>query len=450
MLGGNKVIWKEGMYLQPQHFQQAERHIFDQSNTRLQLYFSHYYGLTEIAIDKDALANNLFTLTRCSGVLPDGTSFDMPKKMHLSAPRSFSEHFSHELQSLDVFLALPVAIEGKDNVGLVGGETQATVRYRSKAHAITDEVFGGQKKEIDLGDYNFVTLFGDESQDNYSVIPIGKLVRNPEGRIVLKDKYIPPLLHISGSSYLMELIRGLLELLLAKISSLSQGRRQIEGGFAEFGSKEETAFRLLQTLNTFTPLLNHSHMAPRIHPYDLFALLTQFAGALCTFSSQVAINNLPRYDHQNLTATFERFAEIMRAVLGADISAGSVPFPIQQIKPSTYVAQGPDPKLLSTAKFYFGFSANAPEKELIVNVLQTIKISSPDKLDILISSAMPGVQLMHTSHLPEKLPTKPGFLYFTFDQQSELWHQIRAVGAIGFYFPHTFTDLQMEIVALKQ
>ncbi|MBD3320732.1 MAG: type VI secretion system baseplate subunit TssK, partial [Chitinivibrionales bacterium] len=54
MLGGNKVIWKEGMYLQPQHFQQAERHIFDQINSRFQAYLGYYYGLTEIAVDKDA------------------------------------------------------------------------------------------------------------------------------------------------------------------------------------------------------------------------------------------------------------------------------------------------------------------------------------------------------------------------------------------------------------
>ncbi|MBD3322718.1 MAG: type VI secretion system baseplate subunit TssK, partial [Chitinivibrionales bacterium] len=395
-------------------------------------------------------ANNLFTLSACSGVLPDGTSFDIPKKEPSPAPKSFSEHFSHETQTLDVFLALPVIVEGKDNIGLAGGESQPSVRYRSKPRTVTDEVFGGQKKEIDVGSYNFVILFGDESQDNYSVVQIGKLTRNPDGRIIFRDKFIPPLLHLGGSPYLMEILRSLLELLLAKISSLSQGRKQIEGGFAEFGTKEETAFRLLQTLNTYAPLINHHHLVPSVHPFELFTLLTQFTGSLCTFSSQVSIKNLPRYDHHNLTGTFERFAEIIRNVLGADISAGAVPLPIQQVKPSTYMAKAPDPKLLGTARFYFGFCAAVPEKELIVNVIQTIKIASPDKLDMLISTAMPGVQLMHTSQLPEKLPTKPGYLYFTFDQQSELWQFIRGAGAIGFYFPHTYPDLQMEIVAVKE
>ena len=450
MLENSKVIWKEGMFLQPQHFQQAERYMLDIMNDRLKALMPYYYGIAEVQVDRDALANSLFTLTRCSGVLPDGISFEVPKKEPLPAPRSFADHFATERQSLEVFLALPVAMSGKANVAS-GSDGASGVRFRGKMVSLVDEVMGAQKKEIEVGACNFTILFGDESLDNHASLQIARLVRNASGTVVLDDTYVPPCLVVAASPRVLDHLRGLLELLLARIASLSQGRRQVQGGFAEFSSSEETAFRLLQTLNTYTPLINHHHVMPQIHPFDLFCLLTRFSGALCTFSSDVSIRNLPRYDHHNLAAVFERFISVVRSVLGADISAGSVNLPVEQVRPSTYYAKSPDPRLFAGARFFFGMCASGvAERELIVSVVRRIKICSQAKLDLLISSAMPGVQLIHASKPPEKLSTKPDYVYFSFDQNSDLWKEIAATGVIAFYFPHNYADLKMEIIALKQ
>ena len=77
-------------------------------------------------------------------------------------------------------------------------------------------------------------------------------------------------------------------------------------GKATFSSTEETAFRLLETVNTYTPLLNHYHFEPRVHPFELFKLLTQFAGALTAYSSEVSLKDLSRYDHENLSRDVRR------------------------------------------------------------------------------------------------------------------------------------------------
>ena len=448
MLENSKVVWKEGMFLQPQHFQQAERYVLDIVSDRFRAASPWFYGITGISIDRDALANSLFTLSDCSGILPDGISFDVPKKENLPPPRSFADHFTHEKQSLDVFLALPVVIFGKANAG---SDSQGSFRFLTKNVGVVDEVMGTQKKEIEIGAYNFLILFGDESLDNHASLPIARLVRNASGQIVLDETFAPPLLWVGASPHIMNQMRSMLELLLARAASLSQGRKQVEGGFAEFSGSEETAFRLLGTLNTFTPLLNHHHLMPNIHPFELFSLLTQFTGALCTFSSKVSIRNLPRYDHHNFAAVIDRFVSIVRSVLEADISAGSVNLPIEQVRASTFYAKAPDPHLFASAKFFFGIAAaNVAEKELIVGVVRRIKICSQAKLDLLISSAMPGVQLIHSAHPPEKLSTKPEFVYFSFDQGSELWKEIAATGVIALYFPHNYQDCRMEIIALKQ
>jgi type VI secretion system protein ImpJ len=450
MYENSKVVWKEGMFLQPQHFQQAERYIFNTMNNRMAVYQPFFYGTFDIDIDRDALVNNLFTLTRCSGVLPDGSSFSIPREDGAPASRSFTDHFTHDQQFLDVFIGLPLIAEGKPNVSSAVSEAHHNYRFRSKMAGIADDVFGTQRKEIELGGYNFQILFGGESLDNFASIQIARLRRNANGQISLQDSYIQPLLQIGGSRFLMVQIRGLLEMLMAKCSTLAQGRRQVEGGFAEFSTSEETAFRLLETLATYTPMLNYHLEVPFAHPFDIYSLLMMFGGALSTFSSEVTMKEFPKYDHHQLSLTFGNLIRIIRIVLDADISAGCVNIPIEQINQATYIGKVSDERLFSNAKFFFGVSAKIPEKELIIGVLQRIKMCSRDRLDLLISSAMPGLQMMHTVHPPEGLSTKPGFIYFTLDQQGQFWEGIKNTGSISFYFPNNFPELQVEMMALKE
>jgi type VI secretion system protein ImpJ len=438
------------MFLQPHHFQQAERHVQDSVHAALNAFSPYWFGVTELEIDRDSVSNGLISVTKCSGILPDGVTFSMPKQDPSPAARSFADHFSHEQQTLDVYLGLPLLVDGKANVVSSVMEGQSGVRYRSRVAAVVDEVVGTQRKEIEVGAYNFVILFGDEPLDNHATFQVAKLARSQSGTVEVSTTFVPPLLQIGASQPLQNLLRSLLEFLLAKITALSAGRKQVEGGFADFSGAEETPFRLLMTLNTYTPLLNHFHSFPTIHPFDVFCLMTQFAGALCTFSSELSLKNLPRYDHVNIAATFVLLVKAIRTVLEADIQAGCVPVPIEQINQATFVCKIPDDKLLTVAKFYFGVSAKVQEKELIVGVLQRIKMCSRNKLDLLISSAMPGLQMRHTLHPPKDLSTKPGFVYFSLDQQGDFWQQIKAAGNIAFYFPNNYPELKMEMLALKE
>jgi type VI secretion system protein ImpJ len=450
MFENNKVVWKEGMFLQPQHFQQAERYVMNSMNSRMTLYTPFFYGTVQIEVDNDALVNNLFSLTGCTGILPDGTSFSLPHENPLPPSRSFKEYFTHDQQFLDVFLALPLIAESKPGVGGAMSESHRNFRYTSKMVGIADDVSGTLRKEIELGLCNFQVLFGNEKLDDFSSLQIARLRRAPNGQIILQDTYIQPLLQIGGSRFLLAQIRSLLEMLMAKTNILAQGRKQIEGGFAEFAPSEVTAFRLLETLTTYTPLLNY-HLESRLtHPHEIYSLLMMFAGALSTFSSSVSLKDFPSYNHHQLTVTFINLIKIIRLVLEADISAGCVTIPIEQINQATYVCNVPDNRLFANAKFFFGVSAKVSEKELVIGVLQRVKMCARDRIDLLISSAMPGLTLMHTTRLPEGLSTKPGFLYFSLDQSGQFWGTIKTSGTIAFYFPNNYPELKIEMMALKE
>ena len=448
-----KVIWKEGMFLQPQHFQQADR-FFEQSLAAQWMYRNPFFsGLMESTVDATALAGGVFALTACTGIFPDGTVFSIPKEDDPPAPRSFADHFSHDQQSCDVFLGLPLPLEGRAIVAdgePTGDESGSAGRYRSQNCTLIDEVSGSQKKLIELGAYNFSLLFGGENLDNYTTLQIARLKRKPNGQIDLLDDYIPPLAQIGGSEYLLNQLRGLLEMLLAKSTALAQGRKEGVGGKATFSSAEEGSFRLLETINTYAPMINHFHFEPRMHPFELFKLLTQCAGALTAFSSQISLRDLKRYDHNNLSGTFAGLIGMIKLVIEADLDTGCVSVPLEQVDQATYVGKLQNERLLTTAKFYLGVSARVSEKELIIGVAQRIKMSSRDRLDLLIASAMPGLPLIHAARPPEGLSTKPGYLYFALDQQSQFWRGMQSAGSIAFYFPNNYPELKVELLALRQ
>jgi len=445
----NKVLWKEGMFLQPHHFQQLERNFTKIINERFEAQSAFIPGFLTLNIDTEALSNELFSISNCAGILPDGTFFDLPQDTPAPPARSFADHFTAEQQLIDVYLGLPIETPGKVNIGTPQSRSHATTRHISQTEQITDQVLGDTRKDIETITPAFTILFAGESLDNYSCLRIARLTRDSNGQVQLMEKHVPPLLNIEASPWIQNEIKTLMQIFMAKISSLSQGRKQVEGGFAGFSSGEETAFRLLQVLNTHTPLISHFQNRGGVHPYELFKAMLQYAGALCTFSSEFNITQLPKYDHNNLMGTFESVHKIIKGVLTADISAGCVTIPVQQINQATYSCDIKDEKLLTRAKFFLGITGNVSEKELIIGVIQRVKMSSRDRLELLISSAMPGLRLMNVSKPPEGLSTKPGYVYFALDQQGEFWEGIKTARSIAFYFPNNFPGLKIEMLALK-
>ena len=78
MSWSKRVVWSEGMFLQPQHFQQHDRYLERVLETRVGELSSHPWGFAHLDIDESALALGKVALTAARGVLPDGSAFDFP------------------------------------------------------------------------------------------------------------------------------------------------------------------------------------------------------------------------------------------------------------------------------------------------------------------------------------------------------------------------------------
>ena len=76
MSENNRIVWSEGLFLRPQHFQQQERYLEGYvRGPRRRRCVRIRWGFTELEIERDLLAIGKFGLRRARGVFPDGTPF---------------------------------------------------------------------------------------------------------------------------------------------------------------------------------------------------------------------------------------------------------------------------------------------------------------------------------------------------------------------------------------
>ena len=75
----NKVLWTEGLFLRPQHFQQQERYFEQIVDRRSKAMASWTWGFESLEIDEASLTLGKLALRSAAGVLPDGTVFAVPQ-----------------------------------------------------------------------------------------------------------------------------------------------------------------------------------------------------------------------------------------------------------------------------------------------------------------------------------------------------------------------------------
>lgn len=95
-----KVLWTDGMFLTPQHFQQQDRFLQSQLWSMVRSIQHLSYGVNVLQIDEDALAVGDFLITKAGGIFPDGMAFSMPELDEAPLGRSLASLFE---QGDDIF-----------------------------------------------------------------------------------------------------------------------------------------------------------------------------------------------------------------------------------------------------------------------------------------------------------------------------------------------------------
>src|ERR1700735_934134 len=86
----SRVVWSEGMYLGPHHFQAQSRYFEDSARFTTSSLWFEPWGLVASQLDAEALKNGTVSLVHARGIFPDGLVFHMPESDALPPPRSLA------------------------------------------------------------------------------------------------------------------------------------------------------------------------------------------------------------------------------------------------------------------------------------------------------------------------------------------------------------------------
>ncbi|MEL6711105.1 MAG: type VI secretion system baseplate subunit TssK [Pseudomonadota bacterium] len=436
----NKVLWQEGLFILPHHFQQESRYLEHHTNQRIEDLRDYTYGLTNIHFDDKALSSSKLQILSASGVMPDGATFNIPVDTPAPAPLTLDNSHAGHI----IYLALPIYKPGI-------GEVQKGGRYQAISQEIKDQhTASGEYRSLETAQLQLRLMPESEDRSDYHALAITRIKgKSIDEQLQLDHDYYPTSLSVSAIPPLRRFISEIAGLMRERAKNLADRI----GAPGQAGVAEVTDFLLLQTLNRLQPHYHHLGQRQRLHPEELYDDLLQTCGELATFHAAARqADDYLHYDHNHPGDAFHSLEDTLRQSLGTLMQPRATPIPIEKREYGTYVAMLNDHSLLDSSDFILAVKARMPLEQLRRQYQQQTKVASLEKLAERVRLQLPGIPLNALPVAPRHLPYHAGYTYFQLDRQNDAWSDLmqNATAGFGFHIAGNFPELELEFWALRR
>lgn len=440
----NKVVWGEGLFLQPHHLQQQERYLERVVRGSTAGLVPFGYGLTHLAIDTDLLTLGKFAVRSAAGILPDGTPFNIPDDTDHPPTIDVPE----TVKNGTIYLVLPSRLQ--DAVDTVPADrTETAARYSMAEREVIDTTSDSRSvATVPIGKLRIRYAMEHESRAGHVSVGLATVIEvRPDKSIVLDEAYIPPVMFCGVSPLLAGFLTQLQGLLHHRAEALA-GRVSES---ATRGAAEISDYLILQVCNRYEPLITHmAAAAAQIHPEALYRVLLSLAGELATFTeTRKRPPVFPPYRHDDLNATFRPVIAALRQALSTVISANAVPIPLQERKYGIRVGPIPDRSLVTDATWVLVVKAQVPPETLRRGFPNQVKIGPVEQIAELITAALPGIAVAPLPVVPRQLPYYAGRSYFELDRSGPYWQALTRSGGIAIHVSGDLPGLEIECWAIR-
>ena len=440
----NKVVWTEGMFLQPQHFQQHDRYIEYQIRQRLLATIGYGWGFSSVAIDDAALALGKLSLNSAQGVLPDGNAFSVPGNDAAPAALDVPSDARNERVVLAVALQRP---------GIVESDAEQAAGSMGPRYQVAEVSVGDSNTNVDrdasvqVGRLNLRLMLERDAGEGFATLGVARVVeRRADNKLVLDAQYVPPMLHAPGNAILDGYVRELCGLLHQRGEALAARLAQPgRGGVAEIAD-----FLLLEAVNRSQPLFMQLQQRTVLHPETLYAACLSLAGDLATFRDKRRPPPFPQYLHDDPARCFRPVIEDLRQSLSMVMEQTAIPIELQDRKYGIRVAIIADTDLQRHASFVLAVASQIPGEALRARFPTQVKIGPVERIRDLVNLQLPGVSLRPLPVAPRQIPYHAGFNYFELDtRNNELWKQLESSGGLAMHIAGEFPGLELEFWAIR-
>jgi type VI secretion system protein ImpJ len=446
----SRVVWSEGMYLGPHHFQVQSRYFEDFIQFATTALWFESYGLIGILLDPEALYNGTVSLIHGRGVFPDGLAFHMPDPDPAPATRNLAEAFPPARDSIVVHLAVPARKPDGLNTLMPGADPDSITRYRSQTVVLHDETTGRDEKPVNLGLKNIRLMLETELTPDLVSIPLARIQRDGGGHFVYDPEFVPPVIQISASDRLMRLASRLVEILEDKSRSFSRSNQANRRTWAEFSTTDIANFWLLHTVNSALAPLRHQVLSKRGHPEELYSEMLRLGGALCTFTLGSHPSDLPLYDHASLTDCFGKLDYHIRTHLETVAPSQFIAIPLQKRADYFYQADVSDERCFARSQWVFAIRCPVGEVEIITGTPRLVKLCSKEFVPQLVKRALPGLDLTHLPVPPASIPKKIDYHYFSVSKSGPCWDHLVKTRVAGLYVPGELPNPNVELYVIVE
>jgi type VI secretion system ImpJ/VasE family protein len=248
----SKVIWSEGLFLRPQHFQQQDRYHEWWVEARTRGLGGSFWGWSRFELDEAALLTGKVVLNSACGVLPDGTPFDFPGAH--AAPAALD--FPADARNAIVYLALP--LRRPNSLEAVRPDTTAPLaRYGYADEPLLDSTGSGTAlEEIEVSQPRLrLALAGHASEAQIRDAAQAWLMRQAKRVFAERLAHFAPLLARRE--------RSVLAVLSAKVGSIGDNRL---GGWYSYRASKAALNMLVKTASIEVARTHPQAVLVSLHP----------------------------------------------------------------------------------------------------------------------------------------------------------------------------------------
>lgn len=441
----SKVVWSEGMFLRPQHFQQFDRYLQSVVDSRVVAARSAAWGFSELELDQQALALGKVAISKAVGVFPDGTPFNIPADDPAPAALEVPEN----VKNAEIFLSIPLMTPTRDEVSWSDSDEASLARFGPREEVIRDSAAVERNEEIEIqtgGLRTTLLIEGDERSD-FTCLGVAEVVeRRADSSVIMDQRYIPTSVNCLESP----ILQGFAVEVQGLVRHRAQALAARLGQSGQQGVAEVSDFLLLQLVNRFAPVLAHLSQQQGVHPEALYQTLLSLAGEIATFTQPDKLSQeFPPYQHDGLRESFEPVMQSLRSALSMVLEQNAISIPLVDRKFGVRVGKITDRSLLRDANFILAVKAAVKMETLRANLPKQIKIGSVEVIKDLVNKQIPGIGISALPVAPRQIPYHVGYSYFELDRNNQYWEMLNKTGAVALHIAGDYPDLDLELWAIR-
>ena len=435
-----QILWKEGLFLRPQHLQYQD-YLWQQNFYTCFDLKNGFWGLADYAYHRNLLSKGQISFSRLEGIMPDGTPFRLNGQ-----EQTLSISLNQSMGQGMLYLVLPKHNTQGINIGVALDKKRYLIQEVWVQDALKESV---ENIALEILAPNFYLAFGhDASQfDSAVILPLLQILEvREQGEVLLDEGFIPPLLRLNANELLVAYVKEISGLLsLRRIKLL---RRM--SGVDQYGVAGISELLLLQLINRYEPLLSHYQTLPYLHPEMIYQLFLQLAGELRTFTSEDrSYAHPPMYEPLNLRLTFHALMGDLRAAFNYVFDEPAILINFTSYKYNLYLASFHERLNFNYQRLVLSVRADMPMEQLRTLFPAHAKLGPTEQIKDLVNLQIPGIPLSLLPVAPRQMPYHSGFVYFELDNRSEMWLALKESSALALHLSGNFPNVEIQLWAMK-